>query len=195
MVAGLGFVLCAYSTQFCLSGTRLTLWGSLDCLSALLLAITFFLLPCTLFSVGGSRSLLLVYTSLVFVFTLLVITQNLLLFYVCFEFTLVPIVLMLMAWGKQPERLTASVYILFYTIVSSLPFLVIVILYGGLSFWGAPLVGPLVRGVGLLVLLPFCVKLPVFFVHIWLPKAHVEAPVFGSIVLAATLLKIGCYGV
>jgi len=53
------------------------------------------------------------------------------------------------------------------------------------------LIGGLVAIVGLL---PFLVKLPVFFFHFWLPKAHVEAPVFGSVLLAGALLKLGGFG-
>lgn len=49
--------------------------------------------------------------------------------------------------------------------------------------------------VSYLILIPFLVKIPVYLVHIWLPKAHVEAPVFGSIFLAAVMLKVGVYGV
>ena len=48
--------------------------------------------------------------------------------------------------------------------------------------------------VGCVIILPFLIKTPIFLFHLWLPKAHVEAPVYGSMILAGVLLKIGSYG-
>lgn len=95
----------------------------------------------------------------------------------------------------------ARIYIIIYTVGASLPllgcFLFIFNRQGHLSFL-LPLFfnleGVYLKVFFLLMILAFFVKIPVFFVHLWLPKAHVEAPVAGSMILAGVLLKLGGYG-
>nr|YP_008999758.1 NADH dehydrogenase subunit 4 [Rhipicephalus geigyi]AGH19763.1 NADH dehydrogenase subunit 4 [Rhipicephalus geigyi] len=121
--------------------------------------------------------------------------NNLLLFYLFFESVLFPIILMIMGWGSQPERIQAGFYMLMYTVLGSLPLLVLMlinktslmIIY---NEW-------LMNQMGFfffLMILGFLVKIPMFLLHLWLPKAHVEAPVAGSMILAGVLLKLGFYG-
>lgn len=103
-----------------------------------------------------------------------------------------------MGWGLQPERLRATVYIMFYTIASALPFLGVVLYRGVVLFegqWGTVGNRNTSTLMGFVLTLPLLIKTPIFLLHLWLPKAHVEAPVYGSIVLAGVLLKIGGAGV
>lgn len=130
--------------------------------------------------------------------------SSILIFYLFFEASLVPIFLIVLGWGYQPERLKASLALLFYTLTASLPLLVLIIFrqqINNCSFRRVLIIWVLSQStfqsqvIGFFWLLAFLVKLPVFIFHQWLPKAHVEAPVVGSIILAALLLKLGGLGI
>nr|YP_009460059.1 NADH dehydrogenase subunit 4 [Auriculastra duplicata]AUT77321.1 NADH dehydrogenase subunit 4 [Auriculastra duplicata] len=126
-------------------------------------------------------------------------SPNLVFFYVFFEASLIPTLILIVGWGYQPERLQAGTYLMLYTVTASLPLLALLV-WRGLSNASfnmfALLQLPLV-GSGFIAVVAygaFLVKLPMYSFHLWLPKAHVEAPLAGSMILAGILLKLGGYG-
>nr|YP_010502220.1 NADH dehydrogenase subunit 4 [Leocrates chinensis]UXC96465.1 NADH dehydrogenase subunit 4 [Leocrates chinensis] len=129
--------------------------------------------------------------------------NNMLSFYIMFELSLIPTLMLILGWGYQPERLQAGMYLMMYTITASLPLLIsMMLLYNNnfhLSFsilnWSSPILShPLIPMWWFMTITAFMVKMPIYMTHLWLPKAHVEAPVAGSMILAGLLLKLGSYG-
>nr|YP_010478354.1 NADH dehydrogenase subunit 4 [Nesophrosyne sp. 242 GMB-2012]UVI59798.1 NADH dehydrogenase subunit 4 [Nesophrosyne sp. 242 GMB-2012] len=122
---------------------------------------------------------------------------NFLYMYISFEFVLVPLMILILGWGYQPERLMSGMYLFFYTAFASLPLLVLIMYmsstYNSL-FFDYLILESKSFVIHLILVLVFMVKFPLYLVHYWLPKAHVQAPVSGSMILAGLMLKIGGYG-
>nr|YP_009691895.1 NADH dehydrogenase subunit 4 [Pterolophia sp. ZJY-2019]QEG58701.1 NADH dehydrogenase subunit 4 [Pterolophia sp. ZJY-2019] len=174
-----------------------------DLLSYMLILLSFWI--CSLMILASEKIFKLKNFSELFLFVILILllslylafsSMNLFLFYLFFEMSLIPTLILIIGWGYQPERLEAGVYLMFYTLLVSLP-MMISIFYcyeklNSLDFFF--LKGSFNIMVYLSMNLAFFVKMPMYFVHLWLPKAHVEAPVSGSMILAGIMLKLGGYG-
>jgi NADH-quinone oxidoreductase subunit M len=178
----------------------------IDYLGAFLGVLTFFLtFVCVSFltrrTFNGAFYLLVFLVLELFLFHTFA-SVNMLVFYVMFETTLIPMFLLILLWGSRQRKLHAMYMFFFYTVVGS------ILLFSGILFTflmsGSFLMSFVTHlelelsffaaGVWIFFFLGFAFKVPVAPFHTWLPEAHVEAPTVGSIILAGLLLKIGTFG-
>lgn len=181
---------------------------AVDGISILMLLLSTFITPLAILSSWTAIDkdvkqyyvfMLLLETGMIGVF----LAQDLFLFYVFWEFTLVPMYFLIGMWGGQ-RRVYASIKFFLYTMAASL-LMLLAILYLGLTS-GTFSLPDLIANRDLFASLEvqrllflgfaiaFAVKVPIFPFHSWLPDAHTEAPTAGSIILAGVLLKMGTYG-
>jgi NADH-quinone oxidoreductase subunit M len=177
-----------------------------DGLSILLLLLTTFLTPISILSTWTAVEervkefmlfFLLLEVGMVGVFLAL----DLFLFYIFWEFTLVPMYFLIGIWGG-PRRMYAAVKFFLYTMAGSILMLLAILWLGirGGTFSLPELIaqGNIPPDIQLWLFLAFAaafaIKVPMWPLHSWLPDAHVEAPTAGSVILAGVLLKMGTYG-
>ena len=139
------------------------------------------------------NNLVLLSEILIIICILFFIPSNIIILYIFFEMSIFPILVIILGFGSQIEKINSSYYLLFYAAFCSFPFLFIYFntnfllvfrYYDVLLSWE----------VFFILSLRFIIKFPIYFLHLWLPKAHVEAPTTASILLAGLLLKLGTAG-
>ncbi len=189
--------------HFSISANGISLW---------LVILSTFLTPlCVLISWNSIQArvkeffafLLLLEFGLIGVF----IAQDLFLFYVFWEVSLVPMYFLIGIWGHE-RRIYAAVKFFLYTMAGSVLMLTAIIyLYNRTGTFSYPaILEMLLSGqfrlapveqmlLFLAFFVAFAIKVPLFPLHTWLPDAHVEAPTAGSVMLASVMLKMGCYGI
>jgi NADH-quinone oxidoreductase subunit M len=177
-----------------------------DGLSILMLLLTTFLTPLAILSSWTSvqervKGFMLFFMLLEVGMVGVFLSLDLVLFYIFWEFTLVPMYFLIGIWGGE-RRIYAAVKFFLFTMTGSVVML-LAILYIGLQAgtFSLPVLiatrSTFAQAQVWLFLafgLAFAIKVPMWPFHSWLPDAHVEAPTAGSVILAGVLLKMGAYG-
>ncbi len=188
------------------AGWNISYHLGVDGLSILLLLLTTFLTPISILSTWTAVEervkdfmifFLLLEVGMLGVF----VAQDLFLFYIFWEFTLVPMYFLIGIWGG-PRRMYAAIKFFLYTMAGSVLMLLAILWLG--IYQGTFSVPELIAKGGipseiqfwlfLAFAAAFAIKVPMWPLHSWLPDAHVEAPTAGSVILAGVLLKMGTYG-
>ncbi len=176
-----------------------------DSLSAYFLLLTAFLLPiCLLLSLNYNKYqgyITIVYGSILFLLNVVFTVQDLLGFYISFESIVIPMFVLIGVWGSREEKVKAGYYFIIYTIGGSILLLLAILeLKKATGTTDYFMLKNLEIAPALQIFLftgfffSFASKIPLVPFHIWLPLAHVEAPVGGSVILAGLLIKLGTFG-
>jgi NADH-quinone oxidoreductase subunit M len=189
------------------AGWNISFAMGVDGLSILLLLLTTLLTPISIFSTWTAVEdrvkdfmifFLLLEIGMVGVF----LAQDLFLFYIFWEFTLVPMYFLIGIWGGG-RRMYAAVKFFLYTMAGSILMLLAILWLGiNLDTFYVPELMTKAPGITTAIQVwlfvafaaAFAIKVPMWPLHSWLPDAHVEAPTAGSVILAGVLLKMGTYG-
>nr|YP_010310411.1 NADH dehydrogenase subunit 4 [Coronocyclus labratus]UMY75946.1 NADH dehydrogenase subunit 4 [Coronocyclus labratus] len=138
-------------------------------------------------------NLLMLSAILIMICLFFFISSNMLMLYMFFELSMFPILIMILGFGSQIEKINSGYYLLFYAAICSFPFLFIY--YKSMFMFTTCYFDFNISWELFFILsLSFMMKFPVYFLHLWLPKAHVEAPTTASMLLAGLLLKLGTAG-
>ena len=198
--------LVARTPWITVAGFNIQYFLAVDGLSILLVLLTTLLTPISILSTWTAVEdrvkdfmlfFLLLETGMIGVF----LAQDLFLFYIFWEFTLVPMYFLIGIWGG-PRRIYAAIKFFLYTMAGSI-LMLLAILWLGIA-QGSFSVPDLMNKGGIdpqtqlwlfiAFAVAFAIKVPMWPLHSWLPDAHVEAPTAGSVILAGVLLKMGTYG-
>ncbi len=188
------------------AGWNIQYFLGVDGLSILLVLLTTFLTPISILSTWAAieervKDFMIFFLLLEIGMNGVFLAQDLFLFYIFWEFTLVPMYFIIGIWGG-PRRIYAAIKFFLYTMAGSILMLLAILwlgIYGG-TFSVPDLIkqGNIPTNVQWWLFLAFtaafAIKVPMWPLHSWLPDAHVEAPTAGSVILAGVMLKLGTYG-